>query len=143
LTSLSRTPAQLASLVGMILTPVFLVDAQDRGHHHAGAVGQRDEADLDFCFLRSVGTCGIHRSAQRRVNADGAHGSGLQNSAAAEFGFQKIRHVSSSRRFKHTKQRQKTKKASARGSTRCAQSNPSGRLCPFAFTQPPLDGAFA
>jgi hypothetical protein len=77
---------------------IFLIKAQDGRHHDAGAVRERNEADLDFGLLGGVGACGVHRGAQGRVDADGAHRSSLQNSAAAEFGFQKIRHVSSSRR---------------------------------------------
>src|ERR1051325_10844557 len=57
LTSLSRTPAHEASFDGTIFS-VFLVEAQHRGHHDRGAVGQRDEADSNFLLLGLVRTRG-------------------------------------------------------------------------------------
>ena len=71
---------------------VFLVETQHRGHHDAGAVGQRDEADLHFLLFRGVRTLGIDGGAQCGVDADGPDGGGLQHGAPAEAGFQKISH---------------------------------------------------
>jgi hypothetical protein len=65
-TSLSRTPAQEASLVGMILTPYFSSNLLHRGHHHAGAVGQRDEADADFLLFRA--SASPDQLAQKNTN---------------------------------------------------------------------------
>jgi hypothetical protein len=79
-------------LGGDDLDAVFLVEAQHRGHHHAGAVGQRDEADLDLLLLGRVGALGVDGGAQRGVDAHGPHGGGLQHGAAAEAGFQKVGH---------------------------------------------------
>jgi hypothetical protein len=53
------------------LDAVFLVNAQHRGHDHAGAVGQRDEADLDFLLLGGVGALCVDGGAQRGVDAHG------------------------------------------------------------------------
>jgi len=39
------------------LDAVFLVEAQHRSHHDRGAIGQWNEADFDFFFLRLVGAC--------------------------------------------------------------------------------------
>jgi hypothetical protein len=74
------------------LDAVFLVNAQHRGHDHAGAVGQRDEADLDFLLLGGVGALCVDGGAQRGVDAHGPHRGGLQHGAAAEAGFQKVGH---------------------------------------------------
>jgi hypothetical protein len=74
------------------LDAVFLVDAEHRGHHHAGAVGERDEADLDFFLFGLVGALGPDGGAQCGVEADHARGGGLQHSAATQCGFQRIGH---------------------------------------------------
>jgi len=71
---------------------VLLVEAQHRGHHHAGAVGQRDEADLHFLLLGRIGALCVDEGAQRRAHTHGAHGGGLQHGAAVETGFEQIGH---------------------------------------------------
>ena len=50
-------------LAGDDLDAIFLVKAQDGRHYYAGAVGERNEADLDFGFLWCIRAAGIHRSA--------------------------------------------------------------------------------
>ena len=66
------------------LDAVFLVNAQHRGHDHGGAVGQRNEANLDLFFLRCVRALGVDGGAQRRVDAHGTYGGGLQHGAACQ-----------------------------------------------------------
>ena len=52
--------------------PYFSSKLQHRGHHHRRAVGQRDEADLDFLLLGRVGAGGP--DARRRARQRGRGG---------------------------------------------------------------------
>lgn len=78
------------------LHAVFLVQAQHRGHDHAGAIGQRDEADLDLFLLRRVGACGPGAMvAQRAIEGGGAGHAQKLTPATGRYG---LRHGSSSQR---------------------------------------------
>ncbi len=79
-------------LGGNDLDAVLLVDAEHRSHHHAGAVGQGNEADLDFLLLGRVGALGPDGRAQGGRHPDRADGRSLQDGAAGEPGSQKVGH---------------------------------------------------
>ena len=70
-------------LGGDDLHAVLLVEAEFGGHHHAGAVGQRNEADLDLGLFRCVGAGGPHAAvAQRREEGGSADGGALLDEVA-------------------------------------------------------------
>ena len=75
------------------LDAVFLVDTQDRCHHHAGAVGEWDKANLDFFFFRLVGALCIDCRTQGGGDGQGSSSASLQHITTAHGGLQKIRHV--------------------------------------------------
>ena len=52
------------------LDAVFFIELVDRGHHHRGTVGKRDEADTDFLLFGGIRTSGPGTTA----DAGGYHG---------------------------------------------------------------------
>ncbi|MCY1546626.1 hypothetical protein D9M68_826310 [compost metagenome] len=69
-------------LAGDDLDAVLLVEAQHRSHHHAGAVGQGNEADLDLFFFRRVGAGGPD-AAVAQGGEEGGGGRTLLDEVAA------------------------------------------------------------
>ena len=75
------------------LDTVFFVDAQHRCHDNAGAVGEGNESNLDFFFLRLVGALCIDCRTQGGGDGQGSSSASLQHITTAHGGLQKIRHV--------------------------------------------------
>jgi hypothetical protein len=94
-------------LAGDDLHAVLLVQTQHAGHDYAGAVGERNEADLHLLFLGGIGALGMHERAQRRAGAQRAHGGCLQHGAALKAGFQQFGHGSASFGWVLKRQKQK------------------------------------
>src|SRR6185369_15435912 len=65
------------------LDAVLLVEAEHRGHHHRGAVGERDEADPDLLLLGLVGALRVDRGAQAGQHAGGGDGGSTLDERAA------------------------------------------------------------
>ncbi len=118
--------------------PYFLSNAEHRGHDDAGAVGQRDEADLHFLLLGLVRALGPDGRAQGGIEPDRADGGGLQHAAAIQLRFQHIGHGASSgnEKTKGTKTKRRPDRA---GAARNEPLRDGDAFVRFGGSHPPLD----